>query len=67
MNKKTIETIQTNTLEYSERSFMTRSIKFVRCVIKKIVQRFDCVSTPERSYLAYYKFCNIIDTVLARE
>ena len=46
---------------------MVRSFEFLWCY-KKIAKRFDCVISPERSDLAYYKFCNVmIDTVLAHE
>ena len=34
---------------------------------KKIAQPFDCVSAQERRDLAYYEFCSITDTVLARK
>ena len=30
---------------------------------KKFGERFDCVSSQERSDSAYYKFCNLIDNV----
>ena len=67
MNKNSIETIQTNTtLRVFIAKIIYDKVDFQMCY-KKFEQRFDGVSAQERSACsAYYKFCNIIDTVLAR-
>ena len=68
-NKNTIETIQTNTIlrAFIAKTFMARSIEFVRRVMKNYVTIWLCIAA-ERSDLAHCKFCNIlIDTVLSYE
>ena len=68
MNKETIKTIQTNTILsiHSKDHSWQGQLNFSDVLWKSCVTVW-LRDAPERSDLAYYKLCNIIDTVLAHK